>query len=162
MQQDIGEFHISVNHVQLPNLNQTLDHLSQDQAHFSLAESFPNLEEDGKVATVAILHHHVDVGSRLDSLVEADGVGTLDEVVESNFFLDAVHVLLRDRNNFDYFTGISFINLLFLLFMFLCFTHLSILTNAKHFLNVDKIVSHFSDERLAGLSLFFFAWSSAL
>jgi len=160
VQQDVGKFHVSVDHVQLPNLDQTFDNLTQDQTYFRLTESLAHLKQNSQVGAIAVLHHHIDIRGSLDGLEETYRVVGLNQVVEAHFLLDAVHVLLGYADDFDDFTGVSLINLLLLLFVLLGFTNFSVLTNTKDLLNVDQVVSNFSDKRLSCWSWFLFAYSS--
>ena len=125
-----------MDHVQLPNLHQALDDLPQDQTHFSLAQSLPDLEQHSEIRTIAVLHHHVDVRGSLNGLVETDRVLALDEVVEAHFLLDAVHVFLAYGDDFDYLARIGSIDLILRFLLLLCFTYFSVLTYTEHFLDI--------------------------
>jgi hypothetical protein len=141
-----------VDHVQLPNLNETLNHLSQDQTDFTLGELLPHSEKHGQIRPIAILHNHVDVRAGLDSLVKTHGLVTLDEVVQANFLLDTLHVLLGNLHNVNNLTSVNLVDLLLRFLLLLRLANFTVLTDTQHFLNVNKIVSYFSNE---GCLLFF-------
>lgn len=78
----------------------------------------------------------------------------LDQVVESNFLFNALHVLLRNLNNIDDLACENLVQLGFRIFLLLGFAHFTVLPNTKDFFNVDEVVCHFTNHWRFSLFLF--------
>eukprot|EP00353_Schmidingerella_taraikaensis_P008731 CAMPEP_0185582732 /NCGR_PEP_ID=MMETSP0434-20130131/21087_1 /TAXON_ID=626734 ORGANISM="Favella taraikaensis, Strain Fe Narragansett Bay" /NCGR_SAMPLE_ID=MMETSP0434 /ASSEMBLY_ACC=CAM_ASM_000379 /LENGTH=63 /DNA_ID=CAMNT_0028201637 /DNA_START=1598 /DNA_END=1789 /DNA_ORIENTATION=+ len=63
-----------MNDVQGPDIFDTLDDLSDDDAGLFLADMASSLKQDSQIVTIRILLHHVDVGASFDRLMQAHGM----------------------------------------------------------------------------------------
>ena len=84
-----------------------MDHLAYDETSFILAEVFALPEKHAQVEPVAVVHKHVNVGACLDGLVQFDGMRTVDQSVYPHFFLNALHVFVRNVGDVDDLTSVN-------------------------------------------------------
>jgi hypothetical protein len=101
MEQDVCQFHVSVNDVKAPYVFEACNNLTQNQANLYLGERFAESEEDRQIEAIAEVLHHVDVRIGLDGLVQSDALFTFDHVVETDFLLYAVHIVLANCCNLN-------------------------------------------------------------
>ena len=88
-----------------------------------------------------------------NSLEQAHALVTIDPVVKGDFFLDALHICLRDIRDVDYFASEVQFALRFAVFGLLSFAHFPVLTNAEYLFHIHSIISYFPRQSSFLLSL---------
>lgn len=140
MQQNVGQLDVSMNHVQSPDFNQCHYDLPQYETDLGLSQCFPHLEQYCQVASVAVLHHHVNVRAGLDGLVQPDAEVALHQVVETHLLFDTIHLILCDVNDLDDLAGVSLINFGLYFILLLGFANDAILSLAENLFKVNEVV----------------------
>ena len=82
-------------------------HLANNDARLFLADAATGLEQVRQVKPIRILLHHVNIASRLDSLVKAHCMRAAHHAMNLDLLVDARKIVLRDVRDFDNFTGID-------------------------------------------------------
>ena len=106
MKQYVGQFDVTVDDSEGPNIFNAMHHLFDYNSRLFLLDLSTCLQKYSKVEAIGILLHHVDVGAGLDGLVEAYGVSTSYHTMDTYFLVDAGQVLLTDIGNLYYLTGV--------------------------------------------------------
>ena len=163
MEQDVSKLHVSVNDVETPNVLDPVHQLSHNKSRLFLTNSLACLEEHAEVESIAIVHQHVNIRARLNSLIQLDRVWAVHEGVDTNLFLDALHIFrgdvryIDDLARIDRLSGVwcRSIALLFplvdLVSNLLGFYNLAILALTQLIVHVDEETVDLAHVRLLGL-----------
>ena len=145
MQQNVGKFDIPVNDSQRPNIPAAKHNLPHDVAGLNLCQFLAQFKQHPQVISVAVVLDHVNFRASFDRTVEFDTVVRLDHIVDKNFFLYAIHVILADVLHIHYFAGKSRWIRVFDFWLESSLHNGTKLTLAQLFVEKDQIALNLSD-----------------
>ena len=96
MEQDVGQFDVTMDNSEGPDIFNAMYHLLDYNSRLFLPDVSTCLQQYSKVKPIRVLLHHVYIGACFNCLVKADGMVAPYHSVNLYLLVDTIEVFLTD------------------------------------------------------------------